>query len=112
MSLTIGWLITGGCAFILVIANLLRASMKISRGWQILLFASLSCGGLSMVCALKMVGEYVQEWLVDSLLDVAPTLTALSSWAACLGIALNLLALWLHLRAENRQKGAGTDGNV
>ncbi len=104
MSLTIGWLTAGGCAFILVIANLLRAAMKISRGWQVLLFASLSTGALSMVCALRMVGDYVQEWLVSSLLDVVPTLTVVSVWSACLGIALNLLALWLHLRAEGQRR--------
>ena len=97
-----GWLLLGCVAFLLVLANLVRAALRKHQGWQALLFASLSCGGLSLLCALQMVGEYIRGWLVDSLLDVVPTLVAVCSGTAGLGIVLNLLALWLHTRREVR----------
>ena len=102
MEWIFGWPLLGAAAFVLVVVNLARAAMGKRRGWQALLFASLSCGILTLVYALLSIGNYVQEWDDSSLLDVVPTLTALSAWAACLGIALNFLALWLHLRRDRR----------
>lgn len=96
------WMLLGCAAFVLVVVNLCRAAMGKRRGWQALLFASLSCGVLALLCALLAVDAYVQEWLADSLLDVVPTLVKLSAWAVCLGLALNLLALYLHIRSETR----------
>lgn len=100
MDWTYGWLSLGCAAFLLVLASLTRAVLRKHRGWQVLLFASLACGGLSLLCALLMVKEYVQGWMVDSLLDVVPTLVTVSSVTACLGIVLNFLALLLHIRRE------------
>lgn len=97
-----GWPLLGAAAFVLVIVNLARAAMGKRRGWQALLFASLSCGILALVFALLTIKGYVREWDDSSLLDVVPTLTVLSAWAACLGIVLNLLALWLHMRRNGR----------
>lgn len=105
-----GWLALGGAAFILVFVNLMRAVMRKHSGWQVLLVASLSCGALSMLCALQAVNGWVRNWQVDQLLDVEPTLTLVSTWALCLGIALNLLTLWLHLRGANARKEAANDG--
>lgn len=95
-----GWMLLGIAAFVLVIANLARAAMGRGRGWQALVCASLSSGALALVCALQTINDWVLRWRDSELLDVEPTLTALSAWAACLGIALNLLALWLHLRRK------------
>lgn len=97
-----GWPLLGTAAFVLVIVNLARAAMGKRRGWPVLLFASLSCGILALVYALLTINGYVQEWDDSSLLDVVPTLAVLSAWAACLGIGLNLLALWLHMRRNGR----------
>lgn len=97
-----GWPMLGAAAFVLVIVNLARAAMGKRRGWRVLLFASLSCGILALVYALLTIKGYVREWDDSSLLDVVPTLTVLSAWAACLGIVLNLLALWLHMRRNGR----------
>lgn len=102
MDWTYGWLLSGCAAFILASANLIRAALRKRQRWQLFLFASLSCGGLSLLCALQMVREYVEGWLVASLLDVVPALAGVSTAAACLGIVLNFLALWLHLRQEGR----------
>lgn len=103
--LMFGWMPLGAAAFILVLINLIRGAMGKRRGWQILLFASLSCGLLAMMCALLEINGYVQERLVDSLLDVEPTLAKLSVWAVFLGIALNLIALCLHMRTEKKENG-------
>ena len=102
MEWIFGWPLLGAAAFVLVIVDLARAAMGRRRGWQALLFASLSCGVLALVYALLSIRNYVQEWDASALLDVVPTLTALSAWAACLGVALNFLALWLHLRRDRR----------
>ena len=102
MEWIFGWPLLGAAAFVLVVVDLARAAMGKRRGWQALLFASLSCGILTLVYALLSIRNYVQEWDASSLLDVVPTLAVLSAWAACLGIALNLLALWLHMRRSGR----------
>ncbi len=104
------WLLLGGAAFVLVLVNLIRAAMKKHRGWQMLLFASLSCGGLTMMCALQAVNGWVRRWQVDQLLDVEPTLAVMSAWALCLGIVLNLLALRFHLRAEKSKEAPDGKG--
>ena len=48
------WLLMGILAFGFVIANLIRAALGKRRGWQVLLFASLSCGALTMLCMVHM----------------------------------------------------------
>lgn len=101
-----GWMLMGCAAFVLVVVNLLRAALGKHRGWQGLLIASLSGGGLTLACALQAINSWVREWDTSSLLDVEPALAVVSSWAMCLGIALNLLAFCLHLRAENVGKEA------
>lgn len=101
----LGWMGLGAASFILVLINLIRGAIGERRGWPVLLFASLSCGALAMLCALLEINGYVQEWLVDSLLDVEPTMVKLSAWAVFLGIALNLIALCLHLRTEKKENG-------
>ena len=104
MNLNWVWLLTGAAAFILALVNLVRAAMKKPRGWQVLLFASLSCGGLAMTCALQAVSFWAKREDWAGIMDVVPTLAAVCSWAMCLGIILNLLALWLHLRAEKSKE--------
>lgn len=104
MEWVFGWPLLGAAAFVLVVVNLVRAAMGKRRGWPVLLFASLSCGILALACALLTINGYVREWDDSSLLDVVPTLAVLSACAACLGIALNLLALWLHMRRARRDR--------
>jgi len=108
MDLNWVWLLLGAASFIFVIVNLIRGATKRHRGWQVLLFASLSCGGLAMVCALQAVSYWAKREDWSGIMDVVPTLASICSWALCLGIALNLLALWLHLREEEIQGRTGT----
>ena len=110
MDLNWVWALTGAAAFILALVNLVRAAMKKPRGWQVLLFASLSCGGLSMMCALQAVSFWAKREDWSGIMDVVPTLAAVCSWALCLGIVLNFLALWLHLRAKKSKEGTNGKG--
>ncbi|MCI9057565.1 MAG: hypothetical protein HFF76_09965 [Oscillospiraceae bacterium] len=94
------WLLMGILAFGFVIANLIRAALGKRRGWQVLLFASLSCGALTMLCMVQMVNNWVQKEDWSALLDCVPAMASWLTIALCLGILLNLLALCLHLRGE------------
>jgi len=100
MDGTICWLLTGILAFLFVIVNIIRGAAGKNDGWRKLLFCSLFCGVLALLSALQMIHRWARREVIDALLDVVPTLTSVCSWALCLGIALNFLALWLHLRAE------------
>lgn len=100
------WLVLGGTALLLAVVNLIRAVQKKHGGWQPLLFISLSCGGLAVLCAYLGVYDEVQEGDWSSLMDVVPVVTQLNGCAMCWGILLNLFALWLHLKTETKQKEA------
>lgn len=52
MGWNFGWLFFGAAAFILVIVNLTRVCTGKTKGWQGLLFASLSCGAASILSEL------------------------------------------------------------
>lgn len=100
--LMFGWMPLGSAALMLALINLARGVLRENRWWRALLAASLSCGGLAVVCALLTIRSYVLAWDDSSLLDVAPALTVFSAWGVGLGIALNLLALWLHTRVRDK----------
>ena len=110
MDLNWVWLLLGAAALLLALINLSRAALKEHRGWQWLLFASLSCGALTLLFALRAVNYWLRKGDWAAIEDVVPALAMLCSAAAGLGIILNLLALWLHLRAENTRKVEETDG--
>ena len=99
---TVCWLLVGILALLCAFGNLILTAMKKHRWWRALLFASLSCGVLSVLCAVQMVNDAVQAKDWDGMTDVVPTLTVLCSVAVCVGIVLNFLALWLNLRAEKQ----------
>ena len=100
MYWSFGWVMLGAAAFILAFVNLMRAAVKRHCGWQALLFASLSCGGLAVLCVLQVVRHWAGKRDWSAIEDAAPALAAVCSLALCQGIVLNLLSLWLHLRAE------------
>lgn len=98
MDWSVNWLLSGAAAFVLVIVNLVRTARGKRKGWQALLFASLACGVLTMLCEYQMANLWVQNGDFSALEDAVPTMASLTSFAACLGIALNLLALWLNVK--------------
>ena len=91
------WIPCGGAAFALAIVNLLRTFAGRRRGWQVLLFASLSFGALTMLCEYQMVNGWVQKGDVSQLLDVVPSMAHVLGAALAVGIGLNFLALLLNL---------------
>lgn len=110
MDPVLTWLLLGASAFVLVLVNLARVALKKHQGWQTLLFASLTCGVLAMLTALRMVDAWSRKRHWDYITDVVPTLTLLCSIAAALGIIMNLLALCLHMRMDKTWKEMKTDG--
>ena len=51
MDWNIGWLFFGTAAFVLVIVNLIRVCAGKTKGWAMLLLASMSCGAASILLA-------------------------------------------------------------
>lgn len=104
MFWTFAWLLAGAAALLLVLINLARGLLRKCRGWQILLFASLSCGALSILSGFQMVHNWVRHGDWSALEDVVPTEAAVLTIAVCAGIILNFLSLWINLRVEKAQK--------
>lgn len=100
MNWNFAWMILGGLAFLLAIVNLVRTLLGKGRGWQSLMFASLSCGSLALLEEYRMVSRWLQQGDMAALYDVVPTLAQWLTTALFLGIALNLAVLLL-----NGQKG-------
>ncbi len=91
------WVPCGGAAFALVILNLLRTLAGRRRGWQALLFASLSFGALTMLCEYQIVNGWVQKGDISALLDVVPSMAQVLGAALAVGIFLNFFVLFLNL---------------
>ncbi|MBR3704214.1 MAG: hypothetical protein IKM11_01830 [Oscillospiraceae bacterium] len=91
------WLIFGAAAFLLTAVNLVRILMGKRRGWQVLVFAALSCGALALLDAYRMVAAWFASGDMAALYDVVPTLTNVLTIATVVGLVLNLLVLILNL---------------
>lgn len=100
MDWNIGWLFWGAAAFLLVIINLIRTVLGKHRGWQALLFASLSCGGLTVLEEYRMVAQWLQWGELAAVQDVVPTMAGTLQTALWIGVLLNLAVLVLNLRKE------------
>jgi len=100
MDWNIGWLFWGAAAFLLVIINLIHTCLGKRRGWQALLFASLSCGALTVLEEYRMVARWLQWGDLAAVQDVVPTMAGTLQTALWIGVLLNLAALVLNLRKE------------
>lgn len=100
MDWNIGWLFWGAAAFLLVIINLIRTFLGKRRGWQVLLFASLSCGALTVLEEYRMVARWLQWGDLAAVQDVVPTMAGTLQTAVWIGVLLNLAVLALNLRKE------------
>lgn len=89
----ITWITTGCLAFIMVLINLIRSFQKKEKGWQTLMFASLSAGCIAVLAWFQIVDGWVQAEDVSAIYDVVPTLAKMLSIAVGTGIVLNLLVL-------------------
>ena len=104
MDWNIMWLITGGAAFLLVVVNLIRSLLSKKEGWQIMMFASLSCGAVTVLEEYRMVNIWLQHGEMAVLEDAVPALTQTLTAALYIGIALNLIVLLMNTRNTDRQK--------
>ena len=93
MGWNIGWLFFGAAAFVLVIVNLIRVCAGKTKGWPILLLASMSCGAASILLAYRMVGRWALHGDMAAIQDVVPTMAGIYTAALVIGIVLNLLVL-------------------
>lgn len=104
MDWNIMWLVTGSMAFLLVIINFIRALLSKKKGWQILMFASLSCGAVTVLEEYRMVNRWLQHGDMAALGDVVPALTQTLTTALYIGIGLNLIVLLIN-SGRNRCSG-------
>ena len=93
MGWNIGWLFFGAAAFVFVIINLIRVCAGKTKGWPILLLASMSCGAASILSAYRMVGRWAMHGDMAAIQDVVPTMAGIYTAALLIGIVLNLLVL-------------------
>lgn len=93
MGWNIGWLFFGAAAFVFVIINLIRVCAGKTKGWPVLLLASMSCGAASILSAYRMVGRWAMHGDMAAIQDVVPTMAGIYTAALLIGIVLNLLVL-------------------
>ena len=93
MDWNIGWLFFGAAAFVFVIINLIRVCAGKTKGWPVLLLASMSCGAASILLAYRMVGRWAVHGDMAAIQDVVPTMAGIYTAALLIGIVLNLLVL-------------------
>lgn len=93
MDWNIGWLFFGAAAFVLVIVNLIRVCAGKTKGWAMLLLASLSCGAAAILSGYRMVGNWALHGDMAAIQDVVPTMAGIYTAALLIGIVLNLLVL-------------------
>ena len=101
MDWNLSWLCWGSLAFLLTAVNFIRALLRQHKGWEILLFASLSCGILTVLLEYRMAAQWLHwgEWAFVE--NAVPFLSNTLSTAVLIGLVWNLLVLILHLRRRN-----------
>lgn len=101
MDWNLSWLFWGAMAYLFTAVNFIRAILKKHKGWEVLLFASLSCGILTVLLEYRMVAHWLYwgEW--SAVETAVPFLSNTLSIAAFIGLAWNLLILILHLKRRN-----------
>lgn len=102
MDWHIGWLFWGAAAFLLVIINLIRTLAGKQNGWQVLLFASLSCGVMTVLKEYQMVAQWLMWGDIAAVHDVVPAMARTLRVSVAIGLLLNLAVLVLNLRKERK----------
>ena len=100
MDWNLGWIFWGGAAFLLALVNLTRSLAGKRAGWQILMFASLSCGVITVLEEYRMVARWLQWGDLPAVQDVVPTMAGTLRTAVGIGLLLNLVVLVLNHRRE------------
>lgn len=97
------WIPLGFLAFGFVIINIIRTFLGKRKGWQVLMFLSLSCGLLEVLAQYQMIHKWVnmEDWA--ALLDVVPSMSNVLMIASILGIALNGMVFVLNYSINNKE---------
>ena len=92
------WMLLGALAFILVIVNIVRCWIGKAKGWEVLMFLSLSSGALALVAEYQMISRWAlaSDW--SAIQDVAPSMGGILLWLALFGIVLNAVVLYLNVK--------------
>ena len=98
MGWNFGWILEGGLAYLFAFFNLIRTFLGRQKGWEILMFLSLSFGGVTVLEEYRMVNTWLQSGDLSAIYDVVPMLTNYLAVALLIGILLNLIVLVINLR--------------
>ena len=109
MDWNLSWIFWGGAAFALVLVNLIRTLAEKRNGWQVLLFASLSCGVMTVLKEYQMVAQWLTWGDMAAVHDVVPAMARTLRVSVAAGLLLNLAVLALNLRKERKQAGRNAE---
>lgn len=103
MDWNVSWFLYGCVAFIFAIINLLRAILSSKKGGQVLLFCSLSLGGIAIWAQLDTAVTWL-EYEERALLETLPQMSTILVIGLFALIAINLLSLVIS-SIKNNKKG-------
>jgi len=101
MGWNIDWIFLGGIAYLLAIINLVRSLMGCGKGWQTLMFLSLSFGTLTVLEEYRMVNEWLAWGELGSVINVVPNVSGVLTPAVYIGILLNLIILVINTKKRS-----------
>lgn len=98
--MAVDWLISGVLAFGLAAVNLVRALLGKKKGWQTLVFLSLSCGAIALLAQYRMVYDWAARGDWSALADVVPGMFGVLCVCTAVGIVLNAAVLILNNKGK------------
>lgn len=104
MNWSFSWMAWGALAFVLAVVNLARLLTNRRKGWPALMFASLSCGALSLLAEYRMAGILIENGEFSALEDIVPYMGGILAAAVYLGLAVNFFVLILGMRRGHAEK--------
>lgn len=103
MDWNVSWFLYGCLAFIFAIINLLRAILSSKAGSQVLLFCSLSLGGIAILSQLDTAVTWL-EYEERALLETLPQMSTILAIGLFALISINLLSLVIS-SIKSKKKG-------
>ena len=94
------WMLLGALAFILAIVNIVRCWIGKAKGWEVLMFLSLSGGALALVAEYQMISRWALAGDWSAIQDVAPFMGSALLWLALFGILLNAVLLYMNVKKK------------
>ena len=98
MVWNIRWVFFGAMAFLLVGINLIRSVMGKRKGWEVLLFASLAFGAVTVLEEYRIAAQWMAYGEMTFVWDVVPMMSKTLTAALYIGLIMNLLVLVMNLK--------------